>query len=124
LVDLLSADFDVVARCQGGANAGHTIVVDGAKIALHLIPSGALNPQAKCLLGNGMVIHLPTFFSELQNLKSKGIAYEGRLFVSDRAHLVFDLHQVAYCLSFAVVFSLGMVQCHVFGCYAQKRIAK
>jgi adenylosuccinate synthase len=94
LVDLLSANFDVVARCQGGANAGHTIVVDGAKIALHLIPSGVLNPHAKCLLGNGMVIHLPTFFKELQNLEAKGIPYTERLFVSDRAHIVFDLHQI------------------------------
>jgi len=94
LVDLLSADFDVVARCQGGANAGHTIVVDGHKIALHLIPSGILNEKAVCILGNGMVIHLPTFFKELENLEQHGISYKNRLFVSDRAHLVFDLHQI------------------------------
>lgn len=94
LVDLLSADFDVVARCQGGANAGHTIVVDGHKIALHLIPSGILNEKATCILGNGMVIHLPTFFKELENLDAHGISYKNRLFVSDRAHLVFDLHQI------------------------------
>lgn len=94
LVDLLSADFDLVARCQGGANAGHTIVVEGHKIALHLIPSGILNEKATCILGNGMVIHLPTFFKELENLESHGISYKNRLFVSDRAHLVFDLHQI------------------------------
>ncbi|KYQ92695.1 adenylosuccinate synthetase [Tieghemostelium lacteum] len=94
LVDILSQSFDVVARCQGGANAGHTIVVEGKKIALHLIPSGILNQKATCILGNGLVIHLPTFFKEVQGLKEKGIAYEGRLFVSDRAHLVFDFHQI------------------------------
>lgn len=94
LVDLLSADFEIVARCQGGANAGHTIVVDGHKIALHLIPSGILNEKATCILGNGMVIHLPTFFKELENLEAHGISYKNRLFVSDRAHLVFDLHQI------------------------------
>lgn len=94
LVDLLSFDFDVVARCQGGANAGHTIVVEGSKIALHLIPSGILNEKATCILGNGMVIHLPTFFKELKNLEEHGINYKDRLFISDRAHLVFDLHQI------------------------------
>eukprot|EP01110_Echinostelium_bisporum_P004929 TRINITY_DN22182_c0_g1_i1.p2 TRINITY_DN22182_c0_g1~~TRINITY_DN22182_c0_g1_i1.p2 ORF type:complete len:405 (-),score=116.22 TRINITY_DN22182_c0_g1_i1:1153-2367(-) len=94
LVDILSARYDVVARCQGGANAGHTIVVNGKKIALHLIPSGILNVQAQCVLGNGMVIHLPTFFKELQNLSDNNVEYKGRLFVSNRAHLVFDLHQI------------------------------
>lgn len=94
LVDLLSADYDIVARCQGGANAGHTIVVDGDKIALHLIPSGILNPKATCILGNGMVVHLPTFFKELKNLEDHNVSYKGRLFISDRAHLVFDLHQI------------------------------
>eukprot|EP01133_Synstelium_polycarpum_P006395 gene6395-7418_t len=94
LVDILSQDCDVVARCQGGANAGHTIVVGGKKIALHLIPSGILNEKATCVLGNGMVIHLPTFFKEVEGLKSKDISYEGRLFISDRAHLVLDVHQI------------------------------
>ncbi|EGC35879.1 adenylosuccinate synthetase (IMP--aspartate ligase) [Dictyostelium purpureum] len=94
LVDILSQEYDVVARCQGGANAGHTIVVSGKKIALHLIPSGILNERATCILGNGMVIHLPTFFKEVEGLKEKGIKYDGRLFVSDRAHIVFDLHQM------------------------------
>jgi len=91
---LLSCEYDVVARCQGGANAGHTIVVDGNKLALHLIPSGILSEKATCLLGNGMVVHLPTFFKELQNLEKNNIKYHGRLFISNRAHLVFDLHQI------------------------------
>eukprot|EP01112_Ceratiomyxa_fruticulosa_P003945 TRINITY_DN1426_c0_g1_i1.p1 TRINITY_DN1426_c0_g1~~TRINITY_DN1426_c0_g1_i1.p1 ORF type:complete len:435 (+),score=86.53 TRINITY_DN1426_c0_g1_i1:212-1516(+) len=94
LVDILSQNFDVIARCQGGANAGHTIVVEGQKIALHLIPSGILNERTVCLMGNGMVIHLPTLFKELANLEQKGIKYEGRLFLSDRAHIVLDLHMI------------------------------
>eukprot|EP01132_Coremiostelium_polycephalum_P005403 gene5403-6740_t len=98
LVDILSQEFDVVARCQGGANAGHTIVVDGKKIALHLIPSGILNERATCILGNGLVIHLPTFFKEVEGLKAKGIKYENRLFISDRAHLVMDVHQIVDAL--------------------------
>ncbi|MDP3976384.1 MAG: adenylosuccinate synthetase, partial [bacterium] len=93
LVDILAADFDIVARCQGGSNAGHTIVVDGKKFAFHLLPSGILHDAVTCLVGNGVVMHLPTFFTELQNLTDHGINYEGRVKVSDRAHLVFDFHQ-------------------------------
>ena len=77
----------------GGSNAGHTIVVDGVKYKFHLLPSGILNKDATCLIGNGVVIHLPGFLKELDNLGKKGINYEGRVFISDRAHLVFDFHQ-------------------------------
>lgn len=94
LIDILSAKFDMVARCQGGSNAGHTIVVDGTKFAFHLIPSGILHDQATCVVGNGVVLHLPTFFKELDALDEKGIKYQGRLKVSDRAHLLFDYHQI------------------------------
>jgi len=80
-------------RFNGGSNAGHTIVVDGKKFAFHLMPSGILNPSAICVIGNGCVIHLPSLFIELQNLKDQGVNYEGRLLISDRAHLVFDVHQ-------------------------------
>jgi adenylosuccinate synthase len=61
LVDAMAQTFDVVARAQGGANAGHTIYSpDGTKHALHLMPCGILNPKAKCVIGNGCVVHLPT----------------------------------------------------------------
>ncbi|EAL64552.1 adenylosuccinate synthetase [Dictyostelium discoideum AX4] len=126
LVDILSQQFDVVARCQGGANAGHTIVVDGKKIALHLIPSGILNEKASCILGNGMVIHLPTFFKEVQGLQDKGINYKGRLFVSDRAHLVFDLHQMIDAMKEAELSngtsndSIGTTKRGIGPCYSSK----
>jgi len=93
LVDILAADYDIVARYAGGSNAGHTIVVDGKKFAFHLIPSGILHPNTTCLIGNGVVLHLPTFFKELDSLDEKGIDYAGRLKVSDRTHLLFDFHQ-------------------------------
>lgn len=80
---------------QGGANAGHTIYNDeGVKFALHLIPSGILNPNAICVIGNGVVLHLPKLFEEIQGLKDKGVSIDGRLLISDRAHLLFDLHKV------------------------------
>eukprot|EP00897_Mesotaenium_endlicherianum_P006591 jgi/Mesen1/5960/ME000301S05089 len=94
LVDILAQRYDVVARCQGGANAGHTIYnSEGKKFALHLVPSGILHENAMCVVGNGVVIHLPGFFKELDNLEANGVAVDGRLIVSDRAHLLFDLHQ-------------------------------
>lgn len=94
LVDLLVSHYDVVARCAGGNNAGHTIVVDGVKYDFHMLPSGLVNPNCKNLLGNGVVMHIPSFFKELENLEAKGLKdARGRLFVSSRAHLVFDFHQ-------------------------------
>jgi len=83
----------VCCRFNGGSNAGHTIVVNGVKFAFHLLPSGILNPVALNLIGNGCVVHLPTLAKELKMLEEKGVNYKGRLFISDRAHLVFDLHQ-------------------------------
>ncbi|EIE22319.1 Adenylosuccinate synthetase [Coccomyxa subellipsoidea C-169] len=94
LVDILAQQYDIVARAQGGANAGHTIYdSSGKKYALHLVPSGILNENAQCVVGNGVVIHLPSLFEELATLKEQGASTEGRLIVSDRAHLLFDLHK-------------------------------
>jgi adenylosuccinate synthase len=93
LVDILAEEYDIVCRYAGGSNAGHTIVVDGKKFAFHLIPSGILHQDTTCLIGNGVVIHLPTFFKELDALDEKGVDYAGRMLVSDRAHLLFDFHQ-------------------------------
>jgi adenylosuccinate synthase len=93
LVDLLCDEIDVCARCAGGNNAGHTIVVDGVKYDFHMLPSGLVNPNCLNLVGNGVVIHVPSLFQELENLEKKGLSCRDRLFVSSRAHLVFDFHQ-------------------------------
>jgi adenylosuccinate synthase len=93
LVDVLSQHYDVCARVAGGSNAGHTIVVEGKKYKFHLLPSGILNEKATCVIGNGVVVHLPSFLNELDSLDASGINYEGRILLSDRAHLVFDFHQ-------------------------------
>lgn len=92
LVDILSSEYDIVARCAGGSNAGHTIVKNGRKFAFHLVPSGVLHKKTLCVLGNGVVIHLPTLLEEFKNLDKAKIAYKKRFFISDRAHLVFDYH--------------------------------
>ncbi|KAL3899281.1 MAG: hypothetical protein SGCHY_002160 [Lobulomycetales sp.] len=94
LVDILAQKADLCCRCQGGNNAGHTIVVNGVKFDFHLLPSGLVNPTCVNVIGNGVVVHLPSLFEELSNLQSKGLSYTDRLFISERAHLVFDFHQV------------------------------
>lgn len=79
---------------QGGANAGHTIYDEqGNKYALHLVPSGILNPDAVCVVGNGVVVHLPGMFGEIKALEARGVQVQGRLLISDRAHVLFDLHK-------------------------------
>jgi adenylosuccinate synthase len=94
LVDLLCDNIDVCARCQGGNNAGHTIVVDGKTFDFHMLPSGLINPNCTNLVGSGVVVHVPSFFSELENIVEKGLDCKDRLFLSSRAHLVFDFHQI------------------------------
>lgn len=87
IVDYLAQDAKYVVRFAGGANAGHTIVVDGKKYALHQVPSGILYPEKSVFLGSGMVIDPEALFKELQMLSDNGIKWEGRVFISDRAHL-------------------------------------
>jgi len=90
LVGMLSDHYDVSARFNGGANAGHTIVKDGQKYAFHLVPSSIVSRQTQNLLGNGVVLNIPGMFNELSQLDKKKIPYDGRMFVSDRAHIVTD----------------------------------
>src|SRR6185369_4277639 len=88
IVDLLTSHFSIVARYQGGHNAGHTVYVDGRKFVLHLIPSGILHDGVTCIIGNGVVIDPVALFAELDKLTSMGVAWPGRLLVSDKAHLI------------------------------------
>jgi adenylosuccinate synthase len=94
IVDLLSWDADIVARFQGGANAGHTIVHDKKRTVLHLIPSGILHKDCICLLGSGMVIDPVQLLEEIDMLEASGVSVEGRLFVSHRAHLIMPYHKI------------------------------
>ena len=93
IVDLLSDEAEYVVRFQGGPNAGHTIVVDGEQTVLHLVPSGVLHPDRVCVVGNGVVINLEGFFAELDGLSARGVSWEGRLRVSERAHLILPGHR-------------------------------
>lgn len=90
IVDLLAKHYDIVARCQGGHNAGHTIVVDGKKVALHLIPSGILYPNTINLIGNGVVINPAAFLDEVSQFENAA----SRVFISPKAHLILPYHEI------------------------------
>ncbi|KAL8861177.1 MAG: hypothetical protein Q9178_002393 [Gyalolechia marmorata] len=92
LTDILCAEASLCARAQGGNNAGHTIVANGQTYDFHILPSGLTNPQCHNLIGTGCVVHIPSFFKELEDLHKKGLNTEDRIFLSGRAHIVFDLH--------------------------------
>jgi adenylosuccinate synthase len=92
IVDRLAAGADIVARCQGGPNAGHTVVVGDTSYVLHLIPSGALYPQVQCVIGGGVVINPETLFEEIDMLAGHGVDIEQRLRVDPRAHIILPLH--------------------------------
>ncbi len=94
LVDVLAERADWVVRYQGGANAGHTVHIGDKSFVLHQIPSGILHPGVRCAIGNGVVLDVETLFAEIDELVSDGIDVEGRLYVSDRAHLVLPYHKL------------------------------
>ena len=94
LVDVLAGRADVVARFNGGANAGHSLVVDGKTYAFHLLPCGMLRADCENVIGNGVVVHLPTLFEELRQLDDGTDASLERLVVSSRAHVLLDAHRV------------------------------
>ena len=94
IVDLLADEADIIARFQGGANAGHTIIVDDKKYILHLIPSGIIHPDKECYIGNGVVLDPFAFIEELKFLESHDISYQGRLWLSPATHLVLPFHKL------------------------------
>ncbi len=93
VIDLLADRHDLVVRCQGGANAGHTVVVGGHKTVLHLLPSGVLHERSRCIIGNGVVVDPAALFKEVDELAGAGCQASSRLLVSDRAHLVLPCHK-------------------------------
>ncbi|MBA3558611.1 MAG: adenylosuccinate synthase [Gemmatimonadaceae bacterium] len=94
LVDVIAERADWVVRYQGGANAGHTVQIGSHSFVLHQIPSGILHPGVRCAIGNGVVLDPDTLFAEIDELVTDGVDVEGRLYVSDRAHLVMPYHKL------------------------------
>jgi adenylosuccinate synthase len=93
IVDYLAASFDYTARYAGGHNAGHTVIFDNRRIILQLIPSGIMRPGKKAVIGNGTVVDPAALVGELENLRKSDIDVRGRLFLSNRAHVIFPYHR-------------------------------
>lgn len=101
LIDIMAEQYDIVARATGGANAGHTVCIPNPdnpgevkKFVFHLMLSGILSPNIVGVIGNGVVMHIPTLFQEIEALKKNGISIDNRLLISDRAHIVFEYHKI------------------------------
>jgi adenylosuccinate synthase len=93
IIDILAKDYDIIVRYQGGGNAGHTLIIGDEKFIFHLIPSGILHQDKKCVIGNGVVFDPNLFLDEIEGLAKKNINVNGNLFISDRAHIVFPYHK-------------------------------
>eukprot|EP00439_Symbiodinium_sp_Y106_P046440 s5955_g5.t3 len=124
LVDILAQDVQLCARFNGGANAGHTLIVDGKKYAFHLLPCGMINKACKNLIGNGVVVHIPTLMKELEALKDFDPQAVERVFISTRAHILLDSHQIIDGILEAEQGSdsIGTTKRGIGPCYSSKAI--
>ncbi len=94
IIDVLTERVDWVVRPQGGNNAGHTVEIGEERFVLHLVPSGILTPGKRCVIGNGVVLDPVALVEEIKGVTGRGLSVEGRLFISDRAHVVFPYHRM------------------------------
>src|SRR5688572_27632474 len=122
IVDLFSDRFDIVARYQGGHNAGHTVFIGETKYVLKLIPSGILRPGKQAVIGNGLVIDLEALLAEIDTLESAGVSVKENLFISNRAHVLFPAHRMMEKMSEgrAGRISIGTTARGIGPCYEDK----
>jgi adenylosuccinate synthase len=120
IVDILSDRYDVVARYQGGANAGHTIVIEDKQFILHLIPSGMLRDGIQCVIGNGVVIDPQALLDEIKFLEDHGINIKGRLFISHNAHLIMPYHKIIDSINESGDNKIGTTGRGIGPCYIDK----
>ncbi len=122
VVDILAENADIVVRYGGGANAGHTVIIGDTKFALHLMPSGAVRDKTACVIANGVVVDPGTLIDEINGLKEKDISLEGRLFISENAHMVLDYHKLEDKLREASLGAnkIGTTARGIGPCYADK----
>ncbi|GAB1349017.1 adenylosuccinate synthase [Ignavibacteriales bacterium] len=124
IVDILSETHGIVARYQGGANAGHTIQINGKKFVLHLIPSGILRDGVVCVIGNGVVIDPAALLEEIELLRKNNISVEGRLFISQNAHLIMPYHKIIDSLNEKGKSKIGTTGKGIGPCYIDKYARK
>ena len=124
IVDILSENYDIVTRYQGGANAGHTVTIGDKQYILHLIPSGILRENVICVIGNGVVIDPNALLDEIELLKTHGISVDGRLFISHNAHLIMPYHKLLDNISENNGNKIGTTGRGIGPCYIDKYARK
>ncbi len=124
IVDILSERFDIVARYQGGANAGHTVEIGNNKYILHLIPSGILREGVVCVIGNGVVIDPTALLDEITLLEKNNIKVDGRLFISHNAHLIMPYHKLLDSIQESGENKIGTTGRGIGPCYIDKYARK
>lgn len=124
IVDILSENFNIVVRYQGGANAGHTIKIGNDEYILHLIPSGILREDVTCVIGNGVVIDPEALLKEIRFLEKNNIKVEGRLFISQNAHLIMPYHKLLDNISEESTTKIGTTGRGIGPCYIDKYARK
>ncbi len=120
IVDILGDRYDIVARYQGGANAGHTIVIGDQQYVLHLIPSGILRDGIECVIGNGVVIDPQALLDEIKFLEDHGFSVKGRLFISHNAHLIMPYHKILDSINESGENKIGTTGRGIGPCYIDK----
>jgi len=120
IVDILSEKYKIVARYQGGANAGHTVIIGDKKYILHLIPSGILREDVICVIGNGVVLDPTALLEEIDLLEKNGINVEGRLYISHNAHLIMPYHKLLDSISESGDSKIGTTGRGIGPCYIDK----
>lgn len=120
IVDLLSDRFQIVARYQGGANAGHTVEIGDKKFILHLIPSGILRDDVICVIGNGVVIDPQALLEEIKMLEDLGVKIKNRLFISHNAHLIMPYHKLLDSINESGNSKIGTTGRGIGPCYIDK----
>ncbi len=124
VVDILSEHYDVVVRYQGGANAGHTIKIGEKQFIFHLIPSGILHDNVTCVIGNGVVVDTKALLDEIDFLKKNGYEIEGRLLISQNAHLIMPYHKLLDSISESGENKIGTTGRGIGPCYIDKYARK
>lgn len=120
IVDILSENYDIVARYQGGANAGHTVKIGDSQYILHLIPSGILREDVICVIGNGVVIDPTALLEEIELLEKNNIKVDGRLFISHNAHLIMPYHKLLDSIQESGKNKIGTTGRGIGPCYIDK----
>jgi len=124
IVDILSERYDIVVRYQGGANAGHTVQIGDKQFILHLIPSGILRENVKCVIGNGVVVDPKALLDEIKFLENLGINIKGRLLISQNAHLIMPYHKLLDSISESSATKIGTTGRGIGPCYIDKYARK